>query len=151
MRSSCTLHPARFLAQSPSPPHQCALPAHFTLRAFSRNHLLLHTKRAYCALPPVRFLARSPHCVLAPPPARVRLLHSALLRTIAIQRLLAPSALRAQPWLSSPPRLARSLRATVAFEVFPPSSPFGEPAKLIRSVRLRNEATCGRQLQHCRN
>ncbi len=38
MRSYCTLHPTRFLAQSPSPPHQCALTAHVNLRAFSRAH-----------------------------------------------------------------------------------------------------------------
>ncbi len=47
------VHPSTPLI--PSPPHQCALTAHFTLRAFSRNHLLLHTsvlspRTSTCAL-----------------------------------------------------------------------------------------------------
>jgi len=71
-RSSCALPPPCFLAQPPSPPHQCPLTTHFLLCSFSRAHPLLHGVDR----------------VLAPPPAHIRLLHSSLLRrmTIAIRR-----------------------------------------------------------------
>jgi hypothetical protein len=103
-------HPTRVFAT----PLQIAPSPHLTLRDFSRNHLLLHTKRANCALPPP---ARCPHA-LAParsrtatraytsPPRCTSHLHphahvssTALLRTMEIQRLLAPCALHAQPLL----------------------------------------------------
>ncbi len=85
------VHPSTPL--TPSPPHQCALTAHFTLYAFSRNHLLLHTsvlslRTSTCALSRVLTPAcsrtstrthRSPprcasshNCVLPRPPWRAR-------------------------------------------------------------------------------
>jgi hypothetical protein len=93
-------------------PHKCAPPPHLTLRAFLRNHLLLHTKRVNCALPPpMRCPAHVSSTVLPRP--RTCLLLGALLRTIAMHRLLllASHAPCAQPLL----------------RILPPSSPLAEP------------------------
>jgi hypothetical protein len=98
-------------------PHKCAPPPHLTLRVFSRNHLLLHTKRVNCALlPPARCPARtSPRrcfrCLLTV--SRARLLLGALLRTIAMQRLLLLDS--------------RTPCAQPLLRILPPSSPLGKP------------------------
>ena len=61
MRSYCALHPARFLAQSPSPPHQCSLTAHLNQHAFPRNHLLLHPSVLHTSV----LLLRTSTCALS--------------------------------------------------------------------------------------
>ena len=68
--------------------------------------------------------------------SRAHLLHGAVLRTIAIQRLLAPRVLHAQPLLA-PRALFTSNRCFHGFP-FPPSSPVGEPAKLNPFRASRN-------------
>jgi hypothetical protein len=74
--------------------------------------------RSNLALPSACFLVHSPHRVLALPPAYTRLLHSDLLRTIAIQRLLASCAQQLLSNFSTvPPPLGesgeKSLRPTL--------------------------------------
>jgi len=96
-------------------PHQCALTSHFTLRIFSRDHLLLHTS------------------VLSPRTS-----------TCALSRALTPACSctstrphRSPPLYASPHNCdicasspsSLSVRNS-SFHSFPPSSPFGETAKL---------------------
>ena len=135
-------HPSAPL--TPSPSHQCALTSHFTLRAPQRdlNAFSSTPMRSYCALHPTRFLAHSPspphQCALT---AHFNLGAFSCAHPIGStnmrngQRLLASHALRAQPWLSSPPRLERSPRATVAFEVFHLPPTLASRAKRVGPVR----------------
>ena len=143
----------RYAHSSSSLPLQSSPSPHLTLRAFSRNHLLLHTKRSNCALPPPELCphaltpARSRTATRAhtSPPRCTSHLHphahvssTTLLRTMEIQRLLVPRALHTQPLL---PRFFTST-------VLPRRR--AREAESVPRVH-ETQATCGRQLTHCRN
>ena len=127
---------------------------HLTLRAFSRNHLLLHTKRADCTLPlPARCPARTspPRCFRRPRNvSRARLILGALLRTIAMQRLLLPAsrAPYAQPLLSNfstflPPVASRAKSVWPARSCPPAAAALPESKKGVCTevARLLSRAT----------
>ncbi len=102
----------RTLAQSPSPPHQFALTAHFTLCVFSRNHLLLHTS------------------VLSP-----------LTSTCALSRALTPALARTSTHACRSP-----LWCDFPHNCVLPRPPW----RARRKVAVSNALAC-RQLPHCRN